>query len=215
MPSTEKLRKYLEQFCPIPQADWELFSGKLQRRVFRRKQQVIKPGEVENYVSFIDQGIVRYYVEEGDKDITFEIAFENSLASVYDSFLTRQPVTFSAEALVATEFWSITYADVQDFYATSKVGNELGRLATEQLYIRKNKRQMALLKDTAEQRYLHMLKEYTHFIQLVPLKYLASYIGITPQALSRIRRRLTGEPEVGRAPKSGGRQRSDGNGRPH
>jgi CRP-like cAMP-binding protein len=194
MPSTEKLRKYLEQFCPIPDADWELFSVKLQRRVFQRKQPVIKTGEVEDYISFIDRGIVRYYVEEGEKDITFEIAFENSLASVYDSFLTRQPVTFRAEALVPTEFWSITYADLQDFYVFSGVGNQLGRLAAEQLYIRKNKRQMGLLTHTAEQRYLRLLQDYTHFIQRVPLKYLASYIGITPQALSRIRRRLAEEP---------------------
>lgn len=192
MPSTEKLKKFLTQFCPVPDADWELFSSKLQRRVFDRKQSVIKAGEVENYISYIDEGIIRYYMEEGDKDITFEIAFENSLAAVYDSFLTRTPVNFCAEALTPTVFWSISYADLQSFYDMSSVGDRLGRLATEQLYIRKNKRQLSLLKDSAEQRYLKLLQEQGHFIQLVPLKYLASYIGITPQALSRIRRRIAG-----------------------
>ena len=191
MSSTEKLKKYLEQLCPISQGDWELFSSRLQRRVFDRKQQVLRAGEVENYVSFIEQGIVRYYVEEGDKDITFELAFENSLAAGYDSFLTRTPVVYSGETLVPTELWSITYADLQAVYAESKVGERLGRLAAEQLYIRKNKRQMWLLKDTAEQRYMRLVHEYSHFLQLVPLKYLASYIGITPQALSRIRKRIS------------------------
>ncbi len=191
MSSTEKLKKYLEQLCPFSQGDWELFSSRLQRRVFERKQQVLRAGEIENYVSFIEQGIVRYYVEEGDKDITFELAFENSLAAGYDSFLTRTPVVYSGETLVSTELWSITYADLQAVYAESTIGERLGRLAAEQLYIRKNKRQMSLLKDTAEQRYIRLLNDYTHFIQLVPLKYLASYIGITPQALSRIRRRIS------------------------
>ena len=191
MSSTEKLKKYLEQLCPISQGDWELFSSRLQRRVFDRKQQVLRAGEIENYVSFIEQGIVRYYVEEGDKDITFELAFENSLAAGYDSFLTRTPVVYSGETLVPTELWSITYTDLQAVYAESKVGERLGRLAAEQLYIRKNKRQMWLLKDTAEQRYMRLVHEYSHFLQLVPLKYLASYIGITPQALSRIRRRIS------------------------
>ena len=191
MSSTEKLKKYLEQLCPISQEDWELFSSRLQRRVFDRKQQVLRAGEIENYVSFIDQGIVRYYVEEGDKDITFELAFENSLAAGYDSFLTRTPVVYSGETLVPTELWSITYTDLQAVYAESKVGERLGRLAAEQLYIRKNKRQMWLLKDTAEQRYMRLVHEYSHFLQLVPLKYLASYIGITPQALSRIRKRIS------------------------
>src|ERR1700743_2297708 len=98
MPSTEKLKKYLEQLCPISDRDWTLFSDRLRRRVFDRKQQVLRAGEVEQYVSFIEQGIVRYYVEEGDKDITFELAFEDSLASGYDSFLTRTPVVYSGEA---------------------------------------------------------------------------------------------------------------------
>ena len=191
MSSTEKLKKYLEQLCPISQGDWELFSSRLQRRVFDRKQQVLRAGEIENYVSFIEQGIVRYYVEEGDKDITFELAFENSLAAGYDSFLTRTPVVYSGETLVPTELWSITYTDLQAVYAESTIGERLGRLAAEQLYIRKNKRQMWLLKDTAEQRYMRLVHEYSHFLQLVPLKYLASYIGITPQALSRIRRRIS------------------------
>jgi CRP-like cAMP-binding protein len=189
MPSTEKLKKYLEQLCPIPDADWELFCSKLQRRVFDKKQQVLRSGEIEQFVSFIDEGIIRYYVEEGDKDISFELAFENSLAAGYDSFLTRTPAVYNGEALVPTSLWSIAYADLQAVYAESKAGERLGRLAAEQLYIRKNKRQMSLLKDTAEQRYIRLLQEYTHFLQLVPLKYLASYIGITPQALSRIRRR--------------------------
>lgn len=192
MPSTEKLKKYLEQLCPIPDADWELFCSKLQRRVFDKKQQVLRLGEVEQYVSFIDEGIIRYYVEEDDKDISFELAFENSLAAGYDSFLTRTPAVYSGEALVHTELWSISYRDLQAVYAGSKAGDRLGRLAAEQLYIRKNKRQMSLLKDTAEQRYVRLLQEYTHFLQQVPLKYLASYIGITPQALSRIRGRVAG-----------------------
>jgi CRP-like cAMP-binding protein len=197
MPSTERLKKYLEQLCPLPARDWELLGSLIQRRVFKRKEQILRAGEIEDYVSYIDRGIVRYYVEEDDKDITFEIAFENSLAAGYDSFLTRTPVLYNAEALVDTELWSVDYIGLQAVYASSYVGEKLGRLATEQLYIRKNMRQMSLLKDTAEQRYLRLLKEYNHFIQLIPLKYLASYIGITPQALSRIRRRVAGDSGSG------------------
>lgn len=197
MPSTERLKKYLEQLCPLPAEDWERLSNLIQRRVFKRKEQILRAGEIEDYVSYVDRGIVRYYVAEGDKDITFEIAFENSLAAGYDSFLTRTPVLYNAEALVDTELWSVDYMGLQAVYASGNVGEKLGRLATEQLYIRKNKRQMSLLKDTAEQRYLRLLREYNHFIQLVPLKYLASYIGITPQALSRIRRRVAGDSGSG------------------
>jgi CRP-like cAMP-binding protein len=192
MASTDKLRKYLEQFNELSQQDWDLFQSKLHLEAFERKQLILKAGEVENYVSYIERGIIRYFVAEEEKEITFEIAFENSFATAYDSFLTRTPVSYHAEALADTELWRISYADLQVIYTKTRAGDKIGRLAAEQLYIRKNERQLSFLKDSAEHRYLALLRDHAHFIQLVPLKYLASYIGITPQALSRIRRRIAG-----------------------
>jgi len=157
MPSTDKLRKYLEQFSPLPQADWEAFQSRLKWRVFNRKQPILAKGEVENYVAYIE---------------------------------------YQAEALVDTGLWCISYADLQATYTATGTGDKIGRLAAEQLYIRKNRRQLSLLKDSAEQRYLTLLKDNAHFLQLVPLKYLAAYIGITPQALSRIRRQLMGDQTI-------------------
>lgn len=147
---------------------------------------------MENYVNFIDTGIIRYFVLEGEKDITFEIAFQESFATAYDSFLTRTPARYDAEALTDVALWSIHYDDLQAIYGDTVTGDRFGRLAAEELYIRKNKRQLSLLKDEAEQRYLNLVQDHPHLIQHVPLKYLASYIGITPQALSRIRRRIAG-----------------------
>lgn len=175
----------------MPESDWALFAGRLRQRVFARKQRVSEAGKTENHISFIESGIVRYYVEDGEKDITFEIAFENSFATAYDSFLTRTPALYTGEALTDAVLWSITYDDLQALYRETANGNSIGRQAAEQLYIKKNKRQLSLLKDSAEQRYRSLLTDYPHLIQHVPLKYLASYIGITPQALSRIRRRIS------------------------
>jgi len=185
-----KLKKYLERFGPLPVKDWEFFVSRLQYRSFPKKSPILQSGTVENYVNFIDTGIIRYFVLEEEKDITFEIAFQESFATAYDSFLTRTPARYEAEALTDTELWSISYDDLQDIYGHTAAGDRFGRLAAEELYIRKNKRQLSLLKDQAEQRYQDLVQDYPHLIQHVPQKYLASYIGITPQALSRIRRRI-------------------------
>lgn len=80
-----KLKQYLELFSPLPAKDWEFFVSRLQQRCFSKKELVLQTGKVENYVSFIDKGIIRYFVREGEKEITFEIAFENSFATAYDS----------------------------------------------------------------------------------------------------------------------------------
>ena len=71
------------------------------------------------------------------------------------------------------------------------MGNKIGRHASEDLYLKKAKRELSLLNDTAEQRYLNLFTEQPHMLKHIPLKYIASYIGITPQALSRIRKRIT------------------------
>lgn len=176
----------------MPAPDWEFFVSRLQQRTFQKKDLILPSGAVENYVNFIDSGIIRYFVMEEEKDITFEIAFENSFATAYDSFLTRTPVQYAAEALTNVELWSIGYDHLQEMYAMTSVGDRVGRLAAEQIYIRKNKRQMSFLRDDAGARYFGLMKDHPHLLQHVPLKYLASYIGITPQALSRIRRRMSG-----------------------
>ena len=72
-----------------------------------------------------------------------------------------------------------------------KIGNTLGRLSSERLFLIKSKREQSLLNETAEERYLNLFKERPNLIQQIPLKYIASYIGVTAQALSRIRKRIS------------------------
>ncbi|WP_245975256.1 Crp/Fnr family transcriptional regulator [Deminuibacter soli] len=176
---------------PIPQADWELFATYLQQRCFSKKTVILQPGMVENHLSFIESGITRHYTEQGEKEITFDIGFENTFGTAYDSFLTRQPCTYFVAALTDVVQWSIQYDHLQEIYLRTSVGQKIGRLSAEEQFVRKSKRQISLLKDTAEQRYLGLFTDYPHLLQHIPLKYLASYIGITPQALSRIRKRIS------------------------
>jgi hypothetical protein len=85
----------------------------------------------------------------------------------------------------------VSYNDLQEIYRETEVGNLIGRQAGEDLFLKKSKRELSLLDDTAEQRYLNLFTEQPHLIKQIPLKYIASYIGITPQALSRIRGRIS------------------------
>ena len=84
--------------------------------------------------------------------------------------------------------WRVHYDDLQMLYKTHSVGNLIGRLTVEKLYVEKLNREFSLLSETAEERYL---KEQPDLFQRLPLKHIASYMGITPQALSRIRKRIS------------------------
>jgi len=105
--------------------------------------------------------------------------------------LTQQPSSYQLETITDTVLWSVSFNDLQIIYTDTAIGNTIGRLASEDLFIKKSKRELSLLTESAEERYLNLFTEQPHLLQLIPLKYIASYIGITPQALSRIRKRIS------------------------
>ncbi|MEM9824778.1 MAG: Crp/Fnr family transcriptional regulator, partial [Bacteroidota bacterium] len=116
--------------------------------------------------------------------------FENELASGYDSFITQTPCSYQIQSLTKTKVWRLTFSNLAEIYKTTQVGNEIGRLITETLFVKEIKRELALLNETAEKRYLNLFVERPKLIKEIPLKYIASYVGVTPQALSRIRKRI-------------------------
>lgn len=186
-----EIKQYFEKLVTISDKDWEIFSSKLVRREFSKKSFLLKAGQKENYLSFIEKGIVRFSIPKEFDDLTFGFAFAHNFVSAYDFFLTQQPSNYQIETITDTIIWSLTHADLQEIYAETNIGNTIGRLASEDLFLKKSKRELSLLTNTAEQRYLSLFTEQPHLLQLIPLKYIASYIGVTPQALSRIRRRIT------------------------
>lgn len=187
------LRTYIEQITTIDDRDWEFFSSKLTKREFSKKTKLLNLGETENYISFIEDGIIRLLIpnEDEEKEITFGFSFENEFISAYDSFLTQTPSLYELETLTKTTIWSISYKDLQEVYSSTQIGNLIGRFYSERLYLIKSKREQSLLNHSAEKRYLNLFKERPKLIQKIPLKFIASYIGVTPQALSRIRKRIS------------------------
>lgn len=188
-----KFRSYLDEIIAVDDADWDYFSARLVKREFYKKQVFLNVGDTENYISFIEQGAVRLFIpkEEEDKEITFGFCLQDEFISAYDSFLTQTPTLYELEALMDTTLWSISYADLQDVYKTTKIGNTVGRYTSEKLFLIKSKREQSLLNETAEQRYINLFQDRPEIIKQIPLKFIASYIGVTPQALSRIRKRIS------------------------
>ena len=188
----EQIKVYLDQLATISQSDWDFFTSKLQRRVIKKKAIFLKTNVIENHISFIESGVVRLFIpkEASEKEITFGFSFKDQFVSAYDSFLTQTPSAYQLQALSETTLLSITYSDLQDVYKTTQIGNLIGRLTAERLFLLKSNREQNLLNLTAEERYLKLFKERPELLKIIPLKYISSYIGITAQALSRIRKRV-------------------------
>ncbi|OBX24104.1 MULTISPECIES: Crp/Fnr family transcriptional regulator [Bizionia] len=188
----QQIKTYLEQIATISDADWAFFTSKLKRRVIPKKNIFLKLHDIEDHISFIESGVVRLFIpkENPEKEITFGFSFTDQFVSAYDSFLTQSPSAYELQALTDTTLLSMSYADLQDVYKNTQIGNLIGRLTAERLFLIKSRREQHLLNLTAEERYLKLFKERPELLKEVPLKYISSYIGVTPQALSRIRKRI-------------------------
>lgn len=171
--------------------DLTTFLSCIKIRNFSADETILSQGQLENYLSFIDEGVVRYYAVANDREITFDFAFQDSFYCAYDSFYSRKKTEIYVTALTDCRLYSISHENLQELYEKCEITKKLGRLATEFLLSKKVKREIHLLTKTPLERYEDLLREQPKYIQHIPLKYLASYIGVVPETLSRIRKRIS------------------------
>lgn len=184
------IRAYYERIIKLQESEWEFIAAHFEKKVFAKHEILTKQGEIAAFLSFIETGIVRCYIPDDEFGLTFNFSFDKEFTCAYDSFLTQTPTEYALQALTETVVWQISYADLQKVYAKTNVGNYLGRIASEKLFLEKSKRELSLLRYSAKERYLKLFNEQPDILKFIPLKYIASYIGVTPQGLSRIRRQI-------------------------
>lgn len=185
------IREYYERILKLQETEWEIIASHFDRRVFAKNEIITRQGETENFLSFLETGIVRLYIPQDENELTFDFCFDKEFTCAYNSFLTQTPSDYELQALTEIVAWQISYEGLQKVYEQTKAGNYLGRFVSEKLFLRKSRRELSFLKSNAKERYLNLFNEQPEILKFIPLKYVASYIGITPQGLSRIRRQIT------------------------
>jgi len=187
----KNIRTYFEKFVDINDFIWSLFTEKLTSETHAKGSVILKMGEVENYVSVIEEGAVRFVILGDEVETTFGFAFEGHFFSAYDSFIFQKPAKYQIEALTEVKIWRISHQNLNNLFDNTREGNLVGRQIAEQFFVGKQNRELSLLTKTATERYYNLFKHQPKLIKEIPLKYIASYIGITPQALSRIRAEIS------------------------
>ncbi|POY35094.1 CarD family transcriptional regulator [Solitalea longa] len=167
------------------------FLSCIKPRKFKANDFIMAAGQTENYLSFISSGAVRYFVLVDDKETTFDFAFANSFYCAYDSFYDRKPSQLFIQAVTDCELYSISYQNLTELYKQCDTARLLGQLATESLLSKKVKRELDLLTKSPAERYLNLFSQNPKLIEQIPQKFIASYIGVVPETLSRIRKRIS------------------------
>jgi CRP-like cAMP-binding protein len=159
----------------------------MQVTVLEKNQFLLKENEVCDKVGFIEHGSMRLFYESPDKEVCNDFFFENSLVGSVASFLTQTPSIVNIAAIEKCELLLFYIADVMELIQRFPSLKILANIILQEQLIRAERREASLLRDTPEERFKNLLEEHPKIFKRIPLRYVASYLGITPETLSRYR----------------------------
>lgn len=169
--------------------EWDQFSHLLSRKEVPAKTTLLREGQISTTAFYIEKGCIRSWFNQDGRDITFQFFFEREAVSSVESFMTGQPSLFNIESI---EPCSIQTISKKDFLFILDNSPAFKKDVEENIFKRLIFYQQLFLsriKDKPQKRYEELLKQRPEILQRIPLHYIASYLGITPVSLSRIRNR--------------------------
>jgi CRP-like cAMP-binding protein len=168
---------------------WQICESVLNVRTIKKGGLLLRQGSISNQVSFINHGLLRMYTTVDGRDKVTQFFKEGDYTGDYRSFLLREPANTSIQALEDTELVETKFDDLQMVYKKVPEANLIGRLVAEDLFIDICRRTSAQVSDSIEAQYNSLANEKPWLLQRVPQYMIASYLGVTPEALSRIKAR--------------------------
>jgi CRP/FNR family transcriptional regulator, anaerobic regulatory protein len=187
---TARVKEYISRFAAYPEHEMNAFLGSLKKRTIAKGEYLMESGQVCDFVVFINKGIFRSFCLIGNAEETYNFFFEGNFVTDYSSFLSRQPSIETHQALEDAEVLLLSYADLQRIYKEYPAWEKFGRLIAEYIILGIAERNRSMLFMSPEERYLSLMKTRPKVIANIPQHYIASYLGIQPESLSRIRKRL-------------------------
>jgi len=185
--------KELNKLSKVNYEEKEALFNVLEFKEKKAKEFVLQKGSKSNFVIFIVKGILRVYYNTGNgEEKTLRFLFENEFYTEYDSYLTESKSELNIQAIEDVQYFSISKKDLEILGSRYNIFERQRRVMAEQAYLGLKKENDFYFSNLSPQkRYVKLISENENFIQRIPLKYIASYLGISPQSLSRIRKRMT------------------------
>ena len=189
----EPLLNVIRSYVPVSDQDEEIIRRLFHRKTFKKGDHLLEAGNICRYITFIETGLVRYYINNDGEQQTNYFNKENEFVCNYMSFLPQVPSSVNIQALEDTTVYVSSFDDMQQFYATVEHGERFGRLGIEQVFVNVINQIASLYTDPPDVRYHKFISGFTDIGQRIPQYYIASYVGIKPQSLSRIRKRIANQ----------------------
>jgi CRP-like cAMP-binding protein len=186
----KNLVKAINNYVNLNDDDVILIEKLFEIKELKKNERLLKPGMVCDKFSFVNNGLLRHSVFDDGEEKAIYFSSENDFICDYESFINRMVSKKAITAMENTTIAFITYSNMQIFYSKVTTGERFGRLYLEDIYVKVINHIIATYTDSAEQKYIHFINTYKQIQHRIPQYYIASFVGVAPPSLSRIRRNL-------------------------
>lgn len=187
----QEVDQHISRCAPINPLELEIFHSRLKPKSFKKKTLLLQQGEVCKFEAYIVKGCVKkYYIDQNGDEVILQFAVEDWWISDIGSFSEQKPSNLFIETLEDTELLMIDFESKQQLFHEIPLLERVFRIMMQRAYSVLESRFYSTIVHSAETRYLEFIKKYPSIPQRVPQQQIASYLGITPESLSRIKAQL-------------------------
>lgn len=185
-----ELKKYCRQIVPFSDSELKLIDNYFESKSIKKNDFLLTDGKICDFIAFISEGAIRHFHVKNGIEKTCDISFEDSWVTDFQSFNYNTSCIMNLQALENTTVFIIKKQNLIKLYEECSKYETFGRLMAEQVAQRATKIAMSLSSDKPEERYLNLIETRSDIFQRVQQKYIANFLGISPESLSRIRNRI-------------------------
>lgn len=180
--------KNIDRFIMLDPEEEKYFTSLLRVKRLKKKQYLLQEGDVSRYEYFVNKGCLRTYsINEKGQEHIIQFAIEDWWMGDMYSFLTQTPARYTIDALEDAELFCLDKPSLEELYIKVPKFEKFFRHLLQNAFIAVQRRIIESMSLTADERYCRFIENYPLMEQRLPLKQIASYLGITPESLSRIR----------------------------
>jgi CRP-like cAMP-binding protein len=180
----------IRNLITLSPSEAELVKSLFKEKIYKKGDFFLAEGQICKQVGFVAKGLMRYYINHDGEEKTYAFSQENNYVCNYESFLPQSPSSKIIQALEDCDVLVISHADLQVLYANVREGERFGRIAIETVFIQLLKDITSFYTETPELRYQRFIENHADLQQRVSQYHIASFVGVKPQSLSRIRKRI-------------------------
>lgn len=184
-----KLESFIRQIVQPNEEEWAAFAAIVKPKKLSKKELLLKEGQVCNFIAFVNSGVIREYSFQNGKETTVDFVSDNQFITDYQSFIMQTPTIQYLEALTDIDLLILRKDGINLLFDRYKVWERFGRLIIERVFCGVEAKRKKIITTTHEEQYRDFAAAYPQIVQQVPQYYIASYLGVTPEHLSRIRKK--------------------------